>query len=58
MYPGKRYRDWPVADPAGEPLEIVRRIRYELFHYIWELIETLVPAANLLELQRPTGAQS
>ena len=42
VYPGKRYQDWPVADPAGQPLEVVRRIRYELYHRVWELLETLV----------------
>ena len=26
VYPGKRYLDWPVADPAGLPLEVVRPI--------------------------------
>ena len=50
--PGKRYQDWPVDDPARQGIEVVRRIRYELYHHVWELIETLVPAANLLELQR------
>jgi len=58
MYSGKRYQDWPVADPAGQPLEVVRRIRYELYHHVWELIETLVPSVNLLDLQRPTGGKS
>jgi arsenate reductase len=27
LYPGKRYEDWPVEDPAGEPVETVRAIR-------------------------------
>ncbi len=27
LYPGKRYLDWEVDDPAGQPLEVVRRIR-------------------------------
>lgn len=58
VYPGKRYQDWPVADPAGQPLEFVRLIRYELYHHVWELIETLVPSVNLLDLQRPTGGKS
>jgi arsenate reductase len=58
VYPGKRYQDWPVADPAGQPLEIVRQIRYELYHHVWELIETLVPAADLLRFQRPKGGPS
>lgn len=58
VYPGKRYQDWPVADPAGQPIEVVRRIRYELYHRVWELIETLVPNMNLLDVQRPTGGKS
>ena len=57
VYPGKRYQDWPIDDPAGQRIEVVRRIRYELYHHVWELIETLVPAANLLDLQRPTGGK-
>ena len=43
VYPGKRYQDWPVADPAGQPREVVRRIRYELYHRVCELIETFTP---------------
>ena len=58
VYPGKRYQDWPVADPAGQPLEVVRRIRYDIYHHVWELIETLVPAANLAQLPRPSGGTS
>src|SRR4051794_38332734 len=27
IYPGKRYLDWAVADPAGQPVERVRQIR-------------------------------
>ena len=57
VYAGKRYQDWPVADPAGQPLEVVRGIRYELYHRVWGLIETLVPSVNLLDLQRPTGGK-
>jgi protein-tyrosine-phosphatase len=30
LYPGKRYLDWEVADPAGQPLASVRRIREDL----------------------------
>jgi arsenate reductase (thioredoxin) len=57
VYPGKRYQDWPVADPAGQPLGVVREVRYELYHHVWELLETLVPTGNLLTLQRPIGGQ-
>ena len=52
---GKRYQDWPVADPAGQPLEVVRRIRYELYHHVWDLLESLVPAGNLIDIHRPIG---
>ena len=27
LYPGKKYEDWQVDDPAGQPVEIVRAIR-------------------------------
>ncbi len=57
VYPGRRYQDWPVADPAGRPLEVVRRVRYELYHRVWELLETLVPASKLIDIHRPTGGQ-
>ena len=57
VYPGRRYQDWPVADPAGRSLEVVRRIRYELYHRVWDLLETLVPARNLIDIHRPIGGQ-
>ena len=43
VYPGKRYVDWSVDDPAGQPIEVVRRIRYELYHHVRELLDTLEP---------------
>jgi protein-tyrosine-phosphatase len=44
VYPGKRYHDWPIADPEGQPLEVVRKIRYDIHHHVAELLETLIPA--------------
>jgi arsenate reductase (thioredoxin) len=41
VYPGKRYEDWPVADPAGQPLEVVRQIRYDVQHHVTDLLEEL-----------------
>lgn len=35
--PGKEYLDWPLADPAGRPLEEVRRIRDEIARRVGEL---------------------
>jgi len=30
IFPGKRYLDWVVDDPAGQPIEVVRQIRDEI----------------------------
>jgi len=30
IFPGKRYEDWELEDPAGKPLADVRRIRDEI----------------------------
>jgi arsenate reductase len=30
IFPGKRYEDWTVADPAGQPIEAVRAIRDDI----------------------------
>jgi protein-tyrosine-phosphatase len=30
ILPGKRYEDWDVADPAGEPVEVIRAIRDDI----------------------------
>ncbi len=30
IYPGKRYEDWKVADPDGQPIEVVREIRDDI----------------------------
>ena len=57
VYPGKRYQDWPVPDLAGQPLAVVRQVRYGLYHHVWELLETLVPTGNLFALHRPIGGQ-
>ena len=45
IYPGKLYQDWPVADPAGQPLEVVRRIRYDIYHRVIDLLEALARGA-------------
>jgi len=44
IYPGKRYEDWELEDPAGKDLETVRRIRDEIAGRVRNLIEDLVPA--------------
>jgi arsenate reductase len=43
IFPGKRYEDWEVDDPAGEDLETVRRIRDEIDERVQKLIRELLP---------------
>jgi arsenate reductase (thioredoxin) len=42
VYPGKRYLDWELEDPAGRPLEVVRRIRDEIDGHVQTLLTELV----------------
>jgi arsenate reductase (thioredoxin) len=43
VYPGKRYLDWELDDPAGQPLDAVRRIRDEIDGRVQALLAELVP---------------
>ena len=40
-YPGKRYEDWTLEDPAGKDLETVRRVRDEIRGRVEILISEL-----------------
>ncbi len=44
IYPGKRYEDWQLQDPAGQPIEVVRAIRDEIDARVQQLLAELVPA--------------
>jgi arsenate reductase (thioredoxin) len=44
VFPGKRYLDWQLPDPAGLPVEQVRPIREEIDRRVRELLAELVPA--------------
>ena len=41
-YPGTRYEDWQLDDPAGQALEVVRTIRDEIDVRVRALVEQLV----------------
>ena len=43
VFPGKRYEDWAIHDPAGRDLAEVRRIRDELDQRVQTLISELLP---------------
>ena len=42
FYPGKRYEDWPLDDPAGQGIEAVRPIRDEIRSRIEALVAELL----------------
>ena len=42
FYPGKRYEDWVLDDPAGQGIEVVRPIRDEIKRRVERLVEELV----------------
>ena len=42
IYPGKKYEDWALDDPAGQDIETVRRIRDELDERVEKLISELL----------------
>ena len=41
IYPGKRYEDWELEDPAGKDLETVRRIRDDIEARVRTLVAEL-----------------
>ncbi len=45
IYPGKRYEDWDLEDPAGKDLETVRAIRDEIGRRVGVLVMELAPPA-------------
>ena len=48
FFPGTRYEDWVLDDPAGQPIEVVRRIRDEIRARVVALLAELgVPRADL-----------
>ncbi|MDO9485549.1 MAG: arsenate reductase ArsC [Actinomycetota bacterium] len=43
IFPGKRYEDWVLSDPAGQGIASVRPIRDEIRARIEELISEIAP---------------
>jgi arsenate reductase (thioredoxin) len=46
FFPGKRYEDWVLDDPAGQPLEVVRPIRDEIRRRVEHLVNELAGRAT------------
>ncbi|MDE0874856.1 MAG: arsenate reductase ArsC [Acidimicrobiales bacterium] len=42
IFPGVKYEDWVIDDPAGQPVELVRQIRDEIDRRVRKLISQLL----------------
>ncbi|WP_065571985.1 arsenate reductase ArsC [Microbacterium oleivorans] len=42
IFPGKRYEDWELADPAGQPMDVVRDVRDDIRGRVETLVASLV----------------
>ena len=47
IYPGKRYEDWELPDPADQPLETVREIRDQIHDRVKTLVDSLTNETKL-----------
>ncbi|MFG3709770.1 arsenate reductase ArsC [Micromonospora sp. NPDC049460] len=43
VFPGKRYEDWKLTDPAGQPLDVVRQIRDDIKTRVTDLLASIEP---------------
>jgi arsenate reductase (thioredoxin) len=46
VFPGKRYEDWKLTDPAGQPIEVVRQVRDDIRQRVGTLLAELLPTAG------------
>jgi arsenate reductase (thioredoxin) len=44
IFPGKRYEDWELTDPAGQPVAVVREVRDDIKARVEALLAEIVPA--------------
>ena len=42
IFPGKRYEDWELTDPAGQPIEVVREVRDDIKARVGALVSQLL----------------
>jgi protein-tyrosine-phosphatase len=45
-FPGKRYEDWVLDDPAGQDIDVVRRVRDEIRDRVQALVDELLAGAG------------
>ena len=44
IFPGKRYEDWELVDPAGKDIDTVRAVRDDIKSRIQKLLAEILPA--------------
>jgi len=44
FYPGVRYEEWELGDPAGQDIAVVRRIRDDIEVRVAQLVQQLLPS--------------
>ncbi|MFC8507703.1 arsenate reductase ArsC [Streptomyces sp. NPDC057411] len=50
VFPGKQYRDWALQDPAGQGLDVVRRIRDEIRGRVGDLVAEIDRNAHAADI--------
>ena len=58
IFPGKRYEDWELDDPAGKGVDAVRPIRDEIGTRVQELIDHSCRPRRRAEAPQPTLTRS
>jgi arsenate reductase len=56
VFPGIRYEDWELEDPAGKPIEGVRAIRDEIEERVRRLLDELDAQADRTERSEASGS--
>jgi arsenate reductase (thioredoxin) len=46
IFPGKRYEDWDLTDPAGRDIGVVRSVRDEIRTRVEALLADILPAGS------------
>jgi arsenate reductase (thioredoxin) len=46
VFPGKRYEDWQLDDPAGQGIDAVRRIRDDIRDRVSAMVTDLIPTSR------------
>ena len=46
IFPGKRYEDWELTDPAGQPIDVVREVRDDIRGRVEALLQSLTTTSE------------